>query len=231
MNETETPIQFEQYTHFLSGAIEPTNIEAASRWLMNAKFNSIEKPLTLHINSEGGNLGDAIGLVDLMRGVLSVRTLAYGNLMSAAFIIFAAGEKGYRAVGKNTTIMIHQFNDELGGKYHDMRAYSKECDRYHEKNGTTPFGLLKSISQRCEVKVSAPHRYLDVGRRVGRIWYCRYYLLGAINMLSGGKKFQKPKKTKFHKNREQYENQQLKNQKHHDKSLYRLLKQEKDYVI
>jgi hypothetical protein len=50
-------------------------------------------------------------------------------------------------------------------------------------------------------------------------------------MLSGGKKFQKPKKTKFHKNREQYENQQLKNQKHHDKSLYRLLKQEKDYVI
>ncbi len=50
-------------------------------------------------------------------------------------------------------------------------------------------------------------------------------------MLSGGKKFEKPKKTKFHKNREQYESQQLKNQKHHDKSLYRLLKQEKDYVV
>jgi hypothetical protein len=50
-------------------------------------------------------------------------------------------------------------------------------------------------------------------------------------MLSGGKKFQKPKKTKFHKNREQYESHQLKNQKHHDKSLYRLLKQEKDYVV
>jgi ATP-dependent protease ClpP protease subunit len=36
-------------------------------------------------------------------------------------------------VGKNTTIMIHQFNDEMGGKYHDMRAYAKECDRYHHK--------------------------------------------------------------------------------------------------
>jgi ATP-dependent Clp protease protease subunit len=90
--------------------------------------------LTLHINSEGGNLGDAIGLADLMLGVgVPVRTLAYGNLMSAAFVIFAAGEKGYRAVGKNTTIMIHQFNDEMGGKYHDMRAYAKECDRYHHK--------------------------------------------------------------------------------------------------
>jgi hypothetical protein len=51
-------------------------------------------------------------------------------------------------------------------------------------------------------------------------------------MLSGGKKFQKPKKTKFHKNREQYENPPpLKNAKHRDKSTYRLLKQEKDYVL
>lgn len=49
-------------------------------------------------------------------------------------------------------------------------------------------------------------------------------------MLSGGNKFQKPKRTKFHKNRES-ELQKNKQQKHHDKSLYRLLKQEKDYVI
>jgi hypothetical protein len=68
-------------------------------------------------------------------------------------------------------------------------------------------------------------------RGFGRIWYCRYYLLGAINMLSGGKKFEKPKKTKFHKNREQFENQHIKNQKHRDKSTYRLLRQEKDHVI
>jgi len=133
MSDKENEIQFEHYAHFLSGSIEPTVIESASRWLLYAKFNKIEKPLTLHINSEGGNLGDAIGLADLMLSVLPVRTLAYGNLMSAAFVIFAAGEKGYRAVGKNTTIMIHQFNDEMGGKYHDMRAYAKECDRYHHK--------------------------------------------------------------------------------------------------
>ena len=133
MSESENPIQFEHYAHFLTGTIDPSSIETVSRWLMYAKFNRIEKPLTLHINSEGGNLGDAIGIVDLMRGVLPIRTLAYGNLMSAAFVIFAAGEKGFRAIGKNTTIMIHQFNDEMGGKYHDMRAYAKECDRYHAK--------------------------------------------------------------------------------------------------
>ena len=131
---TDTEIQFDHYAHFLSGSVEPMNIEAASKWLLYAKFNKIEKPLTLHINSEGGDLCDAIGLVDLMRGIgVDVRTLGYGNVMSAAFMIFAAGQKGYRAIGKNTTIMIHQFNDSLEGKYHDMRAYAKECDRYNKK--------------------------------------------------------------------------------------------------
>jgi ATP-dependent Clp protease protease subunit len=129
----ENELPFESYAHFLSGHIDSTNIEATSRWIMNAKFNKIEKPLTLHINSPGGDLLDAIGLIDLMRGVHSVRTLGYGNLMSAAFVVFAAGEKGYRAVGKNTTIMIHQFSDSLEGKYHDMKSYGKECERHHDR--------------------------------------------------------------------------------------------------
>ena len=50
-------------------------------------------------------------------------------------------------------------------------------------------------------------------------------------MLSGGNKIQKTRKTKFNKNRETYESPPKKNQKHHDKSMYRLLKQEKDYVV
>ena len=50
-------------------------------------------------------------------------------------------------------------------------------------------------------------------------------------MLSGGKKFQKPRKTKFHKHNESDEYRNLKHQKHHDKTMYRLLKQENDYVL
>jgi hypothetical protein len=49
-------------------------------------------------------------------------------------------------------------------------------------------------------------------------------------MQTGGKKFIKPQKTKFRKNRDEEQIQQMKN-KHHDKSLYRLLKQEKEYVL
>ena len=50
-------------------------------------------------------------------------------------------------------------------------------------------------------------------------------------MLSGGKKYEKPKKTKFHKQNESDVYRNLKQQKHHDKTMYRLLKQENDYVL
>lgn len=51
-------------------------------------------------------------------------------------------------------------------------------------------------------------------------------------MQTGGKKFQKTVKTKFRKNTEPKENQKFDKQKHHDKSFYRLARQEKEeYVI
>jgi hypothetical protein len=50
-------------------------------------------------------------------------------------------------------------------------------------------------------------------------------------MLQGGnKKIQKTIKTKFRKNTDK-ENNHFNKQKHHDKSFYRLAKEEKDYVV
>ena len=51
-------------------------------------------------------------------------------------------------------------------------------------------------------------------------------------MLSGGKKFVKPVKTKFKKSIDQQGSKHFEKPKHHDKSFYRLAKQEKeDYVV
>ncbi len=50
-------------------------------------------------------------------------------------------------------------------------------------------------------------------------------------MFSGGKKYQKTTKTKFRKNRDP-EPMKHDKQRHHDKSFYRLVKQEKEeYVV
>ena len=45
-------------------------------------------------------------------------------------------------------------------------------------------------------------------------------------MISGGKKIQKTTKTKFRKNKD-HENFKLDKKKHHDKSFYRLAREEK----
>ena len=86
--------------------------------------------MKLYINSEGGSLIDAFALVDVMRtSPVPIATVGMGNLMSSAFMIFAAGTKGQRAIARNTSIMVHQFNSDYTGKYHDMKMYAEEIDR------------------------------------------------------------------------------------------------------
>ena len=129
MRNTEE-IPFDDYNHFLTGNVDGESIEKAIRWIMMGAQNPPPDYMKLYINSDGGNLTDAFALMDVMRtSPIPIATVGMGNLMSSAFMIFTAGTKGKRAIGKNTSIMIHQFNHDYAGKYHDMKAYSEEIDR------------------------------------------------------------------------------------------------------
>lgn len=115
--------------HFLVGEIEEDNIDRAIRWIIMENLKAEEKMLTLYINSEGGSLTNAFALIDIMRNSrLPIQTVGIGSIMSAAFLIFSSGTKGQRFIGKNTSIMSHQFSDEVAGKYHDIKACMKEQD-------------------------------------------------------------------------------------------------------
>jgi hypothetical protein len=50
-------------------------------------------------------------------------------------------------------------------------------------------------------------------------------------MLSGGKKVEKPQRTKFRKNTDNLNQKNSNRPKHHDRSFYRLVKEEKEYVL
>ncbi len=133
VGEVMKKVDFESF-HILSGDIDEHNVESAIRWIIESNIKKIEKPIALYINSDGGNLNDAFGLTDMIRtSKTPVATIALGNLMSSAFLIFISGKQGYRGVAKNTSIMSHQFNHEFTGKYHDMKAYSKEIDRINQR--------------------------------------------------------------------------------------------------
>ena len=124
------------HTHVLTGEIDDESVDKAIRWLIyeNMDTSNTEKILTLYINSTGGSLTDAFGLIDIIKNSNSVvRTIAVGNVMSAAFLIFAAGDKGERYVSKNTSIMCHQFTDSIDSKYHDIKASLKETESCNKR--------------------------------------------------------------------------------------------------
>ena len=127
-------LEFDDYNHFLTGEVTGESVEKAIRWIMMGAQNTPSDFMKLIINSDGGSLNDAFALIDVMRSSpISVVTLGMGNLMSSAFMIFAAGKKGQRAIAKNTSIMIHQFNHEISGKYHDLKTFSQEFDRINQR--------------------------------------------------------------------------------------------------
>jgi ATP-dependent Clp protease protease subunit len=121
--------------HFLIGDIDEDNINDCIRWLA---FENIDpKPdrvLTLYVNSQGGDLYQAFGLIDMMKNSqVPIRTIGYGSVMSAAFLIVASGSPGERYVTKNCGIMCHQMSaTEEMGKYHDIKATRKETDRLNK---------------------------------------------------------------------------------------------------
>jgi ATP-dependent Clp protease protease subunit len=119
-----------QNIHFLFGEIDEYNITRAIQWIMYE--NNLEeknKTLQLFINSPGGDLYQAFALIDAMSwSKVPIRTIGLGTVMSAAFLIFASGEKGERFISKNCGIMCHQYTDFFEGKYHDLESYRKETE-------------------------------------------------------------------------------------------------------
>ena len=123
--------------HFLYGDITEENTSRAAQWITYENLDeaswSSKKPITLFINSPGGNLYDAFALIDAMKAShRPVATVGLGSVMSAAFLIFTAGAKRLRYIGPNCGIMCHEFSETIEGKHHDIKASLLEgnhCDQ------------------------------------------------------------------------------------------------------
>lgn len=119
-----------QRIHFITGEVNSDTIRYAMVWLLYAETSlEIGRPLTFVINSCGGSLYDAFGLIDMMRvSKHKIRTVGVGNIMSCAALILMAGTRGLRIVSKNAGILSHQFSAGFEGKKHELDAHMKELD-------------------------------------------------------------------------------------------------------
>jgi ATP-dependent Clp protease protease subunit len=162
----------ENATHFINGEINEASIGAAVKWLIYENLDrSKEKVLTLYINSAGGDLYQAFGLIDVMQASPHiVRCVGIGSVMSAAFLIFSAGDHGERYAAKNTSFMCHQFSEAMENKYHDLKATMRENDICNEKmiailreaTGLAPSVIKKKLLPPSDVYLTA-HEVLELG--------------------------------------------------------------------
>ena len=157
--------------HFLTGEITEETVEECIKWIVYENLDSKEKILTLYVNSTGGDLYQAFALIDIMQSSKhSVRTIAVGSIMSAAFLIFAAGTKGERYLAANTGIMCHQFSGSADAKFHDLKAEMKENELLNQKmvnilkeaTGLAPSKIKTKLLPASDVYLTAQEA-LDLG--------------------------------------------------------------------
>ena len=96
--------------------------------LSNRPKENAQDPINLMINSNGGDVYEALGMIDYIESLsVPVNIIARGRAMSAAAMILACGT-GKRVASKLTTIMLHEASAEIFGKSADIKANADHID-------------------------------------------------------------------------------------------------------
>lgn len=121
--------------YMLFTQIDEESAEDLCEFIIKANYIfPIEQPLTILINSPGGGVYDAFGIIDLMESsLLKIQTVGIGMVASMAALIFTAGTKGKRIMSKNSYIMTHQFSQASEGRYHEFVAQRSHEDDIQQK--------------------------------------------------------------------------------------------------
>ena len=113
------------------GDVEQENIKPIIEWILheNHVVKKKKKELLLMVCSEGGDMGAAFALIDVMHSsLIPIKTVGLGVIASAGLLIFIAGNRGRRVLTPNTSILSHQFSWSSEGKAHELFATMREFE-------------------------------------------------------------------------------------------------------
>ena len=121
--------------YMLFDEVCPESVQGLCEFIIKANYIfPKEKPLTILINSPGGDCYDGFSVIDLMEtSRLKIQTVAIGLIASMASMIVTAGSPGMRVMTKNAFIMTHQFSTYFEGKYHEILATRDHDDELHRR--------------------------------------------------------------------------------------------------
>jgi ATP-dependent Clp protease protease subunit len=83
---------------------------------------NINNPITISLNSEGGDIFEMYGIIDYLNSLsFKVNIVCRGQACSAAAWILAMGT-GIRAMSKYSTLMLHEGFYSMEDKFHSMKS-------------------------------------------------------------------------------------------------------------
>lgn len=125
-------VDFNDSTVFLVGEIhEQTLFDVIARIRAILYARPEEKkndPINLFINSPGGNVYEAFGIIDYLNTLpVKVNTICRGIAASAAALLLVNGT-GQRVASKNSTIMVHEISSFSHGTTSNVKSNTKHLE-------------------------------------------------------------------------------------------------------
>lgn len=117
----------------ITGAIDAGSVSTAIRCLLHLQKEDQQLPITLYINSPGGEVQSGLALYDVMQAVsCPIHTVCLGMAASMAALLFIAGDQ--REMLPHSHVMIHDplIGGGIGGSALSVKARADDLMRIRD---------------------------------------------------------------------------------------------------
>ncbi len=115
---------------FLGQSIDDTIANLISAQILFLESENADKPISLYINSPGGDITALFAIYDTMQFIKNdIATICFGQAASAAAVLLAAGTKGKRLALPHSRILLHQPYGGAMGQAADIELAAREILR------------------------------------------------------------------------------------------------------
>jgi ATP-dependent Clp protease, protease subunit len=127
---------FERRVVMLGSEITAATGNTLIAQLLTLDHEDAEAPITLYVNSPGGEISAMLAIYDTMHHISApVHTRCLGVAASAAALILAGGEPGHRQILPHARVLIHQphLSEGMRGQASDIAIQAAEIARIKDE--------------------------------------------------------------------------------------------------
>ena len=118
----------------VEGEINTAMANAIVAQLLLLETQNPDAPITMYINSPGGEIAAGLAIADTMEFIkCDVYTVGLGLQASMGSFLLASGTSGKRFALKRSSIMIHRLSGGTQGDFHNMESNWEHTKRLHQQ--------------------------------------------------------------------------------------------------